>query len=302
MIHALLTCKSFTPGTWPSAWLLALALCAAGSGAAAQQNAVAINDADPESSVPSQPDALKNPLAMSDLVMELAARAERAQKEGRHAQAALYHRALGKAVPSRATGFAAACREHDQAGERDEALEACRAALGKEGVTVEDSARFVRLILQSKGPLRTAEIADIDAVLDHLEAQIGNEQVGRLTVVELRCQVAVRLEDLGRLKTCVKEMQAMAPSTGQAFVYASMLALKEKDWDEAQRILARAKQAGLPPAAIELMEDKFSAHERLEPSNLGAWSQRAWLFGVPAAALLLGFAWLVRRRAERRAA
>jgi tetratricopeptide (TPR) repeat protein len=272
--------------------------------AAAQSGApeVAINDADPESSVPSPADAMKNPLAMSELVMELAARAEQAEKKAEFARAALYHRALAKAVPNRATAHARACEAHDKAGQWEKALETCRAALGKEGVTVADSALFVRVMLKSKAPLATAQIEDLDAVIEHLDGQIGTEEAGRLTVADLKCQVAVRLEDAARLGACVKEMQGLAPKAGQTFVYASLLALKQHDWDEARSIIERARKAGLPAPAIRLMEERLSAGQEQGPSGLGGTPRGLWLFGVLGASLLIVFAWLMRRRAERRAA
>src|SRR4051812_45708366 len=65
----------------------------------------AIDEEHPERSVPTPEQALKNPLEMGYLVMDLVARAEAASQRGDHAAAVRYYAAIAKAVPERSVSY-----------------------------------------------------------------------------------------------------------------------------------------------------------------------------------------------------
>jgi hypothetical protein len=73
----------------------------------------AIDEHDPEASVPTPEQAMRNPLEMGYLLMDLIARAEAATQRGDHAAAVRYHRAIVKAVPARALAHANLCRAQE---------------------------------------------------------------------------------------------------------------------------------------------------------------------------------------------
>src|SRR5688500_614031 len=104
----------------PLAQLFAISFLLVPQGALAEKPKLApeieIDDLHPEKSVPTPAEALKDPLAMGQLTMELAHRAEQATNAKDPARAARYYVALAKAVPDRATAFSKACAAFEQAG------------------------------------------------------------------------------------------------------------------------------------------------------------------------------------------
>jgi hypothetical protein len=226
-----------------------------------------VDEGDPEASLPTAEQAMKNPLEMGYLMMDLIARAEAASQRGDHAAAVRYYRAVAKAVPDRAVSFSKLCRAYKELGEVGNAIQACKEALGKGGVTVEDHASFVRLMLAKEEALTQAELDEVEAVILHLEEQLASEQ--RLLPAQLRCELATRVEDAARLKACVSTMQKLAPADPRTFTYRWALALQERDSAVTRKLIEEGQRAGLPAQALAQMEQKSIALE-----NHGfAWSR-----------------------------
>jgi hypothetical protein len=292
--------RASTHSLFITALLLAAPIAAQTRGPEAIDTKHAINDADPESSVPSAAEAIKDPLEMGYLMMALSDRGEAALKAGNPSAAAKYFRAIGKAVPERAVAFRKACRAHDAAGERDKAIEMCRAALGKGGVTAQDHVQLVQMVLKKGGVPTAAEATDADAVLARLAGELGwNKDPERtLSLAELRCQLATRLEDRARLKACVGELDALGAREPRRLAYALALAIAERDASAAQAVVERAKRAKLPIAAQSAMQKSLLRSGLKAPEHA---TDRSWALGV---AVLLGLAVLslllltVRRRAR----
>lgn len=267
----------------------------------------AIDDDDPEGSVPSHADAMKQPLEMGYFVMTLSERAEAAEQRGDHGAALKYYRALGKAVPDRAVAFARACRLYERIGAREQAVEQCRLALGKDGTKVTDHARLVRLMLARPGALPVEEIADIDAVLSHLERETAALAAGSRPgtaassiVHELRCELGARLRDVTRLSSCADALTKIAPDAPRTLVFRFALAVARGDLDAAEGLIAQARGAGLPGAALASMRERLSSERermslaaRLSRGELG-WLAAPVCFALAALALLALLALLAR--------
>lgn len=273
-------------------FLVVHALCALPLVAVAQEtrqpgeSVFVINDADPVSSVPTADQARQQPLEMGYFVMELGVRAEAAAKRGDHKQAAQYFRAMAKAVPERATGFSRACQEHAAAGEWDLALEVCRVALATDGVKAADLARFVQVLLQRPTALSPTDVADIDAVLAQLNQVVSKKRDEQSELRDLECQVGVKLEDPTRLRACAAAMvQLLGPNAPKSLVYAAALALQQGDTLQVERVIERARKAGLPAQAIAAMEKNLSARRPAEASVQTMVPRNVWL--VSAVAMVL---------------
>lgn len=266
--------------------------------AEAIETSFAINDEDPESTVPTPEQAMKDPLQMGYLMMAFSDRAEAALAQGTPALAAKYYRAMGKAVPDRAVAFRKACKAHDAAGEIQKAVETCRAALGKGGVTIPDHLAFVHIMLKKPGPLGTAEIADIDAVLERLEGELklGQEDKGRLVLAELRCQLGVRLTDAGRLSACTKELKELKVEKAKLLPYAWALAMSQHNLGEAESVMEQAEQAGLPGSAIEVMQKGLRRAVDAQQAETFQLAKRWWPAVVALALSLLAIAAVRSRR------
>lgn len=247
---------------------------------------IAIDSADPESSIPSPEEAMRNPLEMGYLMMALSERGEAAMQKGDASAAAKYFRAIGKAVPDRAVAFRKACRAHDAAGETEQAIETCRAALGKGGVTIQDHLVFVRVVLDKKGPLGATEVGDLDAVIERLAGELGANEEGRRKLAVLRCQVGTRLEDPARLAACTQELAELEFERSGLLAYSFALALARRDLGEAGRVIAEAKRIGMPAAAVASMESGLARAELSAHGGVKG-AMRVWWPAFAAALLML---------------
>ncbi|HVZ31675.1 MAG TPA: hypothetical protein VG963_04570, partial [Polyangiaceae bacterium] len=220
--------------------------------------------------------AMRRPLQMGYFVMLLVERGTAASERGDHYGALKYYRALAKAVPERSQAFKMLCKEYEVIGDFEHALENCKLVLGKSGVTVDDNARFVDLTLRKRGALPQSDIEDVEAVIAHLETQLGNSEEAPIITNQLCCDLATRLEDVARLEECTKQLRTLAPKDPKTLAYSWALALKKRDFHEAKRIIHQAKRIGLPAPAIEKME-RGLASEREHDHAASTWL-RPWGF------------------------
>jgi hypothetical protein len=283
------------------AGLVCVCLLAAPCGGIAQQaDAVAQNDLsakfhideqDPESSVPTAEQALRSPLEMGYLLMDLIARAEAATQRGDHAAAVRYNRAIVKASPQRALAHANLCKAYEAVGDQPHALESCKASLGLGGVTADDYAHYARLVLAQPGELPKSELEDVEAIIAHLQEQMSGTAQGKTLPAALSCEVATRLNDNARLERCTNELAAAAPGDPRTITFQWALALARHDDDAARAVIERARQAGLPAAAIAEMQAKLSRENA--PAPFGALRE----FGpLGLIALLSGLGFLIVRK------
>lgn len=244
---------------------------------------------------------MKRPMEMGYMLMELSDRAELAKSKGDHAQAAKYYRAMARAVPDRAVSFSKACAAHEAASQWDEAAEMCRAALGRGGVKAEDYARFVRVTLRKPGPVASAELDDVEAVIGELRSRATTPE-GKRVPVDLECELATRLEDKARTRACVGALKELGRDPVKTKVYEWSLAMMENDEKAARDVLVKAKAVGVTPAALASMQRELDARfskVASAPASPNEGSQlRSWLPSV-AVALMIAIAatvMMTRRR------
>jgi tetratricopeptide (TPR) repeat protein len=253
--------------------------------------------------VPTNEQAMRSPLEMGYWVMLVSERAEGAVKRGDHDKAIRYYRALAKAVPDRSLAFTKICVSYRALGDIPNALAACKAALTKAGLQFEDYSRFMSLLLEKPEPLTKDEVADADAVLAHLRGELGKEPyqangdaaMKLLLVEQIRCELGLRLEDVQRLRACTAALLERAPNDPRTVAFGLALALLERDFDRADAMIAAAKNAGLPGAAVGNMETRVR-DERSRGLVARARERSSWL--LPGALVLLGVVvlWTTRHR------
>ena len=232
----------------------------------------AIDDDDPVSSVPTNAEAMKQPLQMGYLIMLLTERADAATKRGDHAAAAKFWAAIAKAVPDRSLAYTRMCKSYEAAGDMVNALSTCREALAKPGVTVVDNLDYVRLQLAKAGSLSASEIADVESVAQHLEHELGSPK-GSIQAAHIRCQLGSRLSDRERLQVCVRTLQELAPNDAQTVVYTWSLAMEQRDFPAASRAIERGVALKLSAPTMERMRAELVARrEQAQASHrfLGA--------------------------------
>jgi tetratricopeptide (TPR) repeat protein len=247
-------------------------------------SAFQVNDEDPAGHLPTEAQANGNPLQFGYLLMDLSAKAQAAVAKGDHKAAIKYYQALSKAVPGKSVSFSRTCREYEALGDRTAALAACREALGRSGVEVEDYDRYVRLTLDHPGAVTAVEKEDIVEIIKHLRASPST----RASASDLECQLAARLGDVKLLETCVADLLVTAPRQSRTVTYQWSLALHKGDAGAATRLIEQAKKAGVQSPGIAKMVEATAAlraHRRLPIVGLL----------IAAAALILGlYFWRTR--------
>ncbi len=228
----------------------------------------AVDEADPAQSVPPPAERDRDPLQFGYFVADLVEKGEAATARGDHAQAAKLYAALAKAAPNRSLPWGRLCRSYEALGRRDDAIASCRAALGREGVTALDGARFVRLLLAKPGPLAPGDEADARAVVAHLATE-GSKGADAAAVDAATCELALRLEDLKLLGGCAERMTARAPEAPETISFLWALALRRGDRGEARRLVEKAEAAGVKPEGIRAMQAALDAPGRWSAASAG---------------------------------
>ena len=204
--------------------------------------------------------------------MDLATQAELAEKRGDFADAVRYYQALAKAVPHRSISYGKMCAAYEALGDRDNGLTACRSALGREGVRLEDHARTVRLLLGGKGPLQPRTRTTSWPSPATCEG-IGDDERRR------RDALPARHPDRGH--QAARDLRGRAHRGGarqnlKTLSYRWALALEQRDFAAASHLVPQARAAGLDAVGVEKMQR--------------AVSDRQWRHRLP---LLAGVALLV---------
>lgn len=244
-----------------------------------------INPDDPSSSVPSDEDLAREPLQAGYFLMDLSGDADALMRRQDYARAINYFKAMQKMVPDRAISFAKECECHEALGERALAIESCKIAVNRSGMRVGDAERYVRVLTSAPEGPTPGELTEAQAVLDHLR----KEKVSEVSIAQIECDLAVQLDDEARLKSCSAVLEAKAPKDPKTVSYLWSLAVKQGNYSEATRLLARAKEAGMPqPALDKMLEGTRSVR--------WAWLTKGWrlllgalaLGGLAAGLLVLG--------------
>jgi hypothetical protein len=243
-----------------------------------------INDADPEASIPDRREFRKDPVQFGYLIMDLADRADFAIKRKDYAAAVNYYKALVKTVPDRAVGYGKVCEVYEMIGDRANALPYCRRAMVSEGVRSEDYERFVRLLLAGAGPVADTDKKELEGVIQYLRRSKDNASIA----ADLECRLAVRVRDVARLERCTKELSSLVPEDNNNIAYQWSLALIKRDGAGAQRLLTKARNAGLDVTGLEQMTRDAQR----------AGFTRAISFAVAAGLLTGVLILIVRRRRE----
>jgi hypothetical protein len=248
-----------------------------------------IDDADPETSVPTVEAQNSKPLEFGYYLQDLAAKAEKAGKAGDHAKEARYYRALTAAAPAASFGPRKLCDALEAAGDLPNAIVACRTAITRQGSTVGDYLHFVRAVLATKGPLPPGEREELGVVVAHLD---GEAQLGALPTM-FRCEVALRFADTAALAACTDTLSRTAPNDPKTVSFQWALALQRHDRSRALQLLDRARAMGMGKDGVARME---RATRQMTLRLVGRFSLLALGAGLIAALLALAFRHLAQRR------
>jgi tetratricopeptide (TPR) repeat protein len=245
----------------------------------------AIDPKSPESSVPSNEERNRNPLEFGYFLQDLLEQAEQARKAKDYPAVIRFYRAVAKAVPENAKGWSKLCEAYETVHDRDRAIVACRYAIDRPAVELQDFVRFVRLMVAKNGELADKERAELNAVLVHLDGQPGME----LAASHLRCQVGVKAKDVAMMETCTQALAKAAPDDPKTMVFRWSLAMMKGQPAEAQRLLESARATGVPRESIALMES-------VVPSSGRSWRGAGLAGGTALTAAVVAALILTLRR------
>ena len=249
----------------------------------------AINERDPESSVPTPKQRDGNPLEFGYFVQDLLAKAETATKKQDHQGAIRTYRALAIAVPNEATAWSRLCEAYETVQDRGRALGACKYAMDREGGTLIDYQRFVRVMVKKDGDLSPEERTLLNEVLAHLDQQPGMAT----PAAHLRCESGVKMKDEAAMRACTAALVKVAPDDAKTIVFQWSYAVMRGDRVEAARLVDRAKLAGVTVDGIEQMSSVTVSGRWWSSRVLGAVALAG---AVLLALFLLGRRMMVIRR------
>lgn len=250
----------------------------------------AIDDENPEASVPSPEEQSARPLELGYFLQDLAAKTEKAERAKDFAAAARYDRALTKAAPESALGPRKLCGALQATGDVKNAVVACRTALTRPGSNSDDYLHFVQVVLSQPGPLSRDEHKELNAVLTHLESEA---KLGALPWM-FRCEVALRFSDHDELATCTRELSRLAPRDPKTTSFQWALAMQDHDRAGARDAIERARGAGMNATGLQHMEAATRAMAL-------RWAGRMAVATLAVALILVGAFVALRRAARGRA-
>jgi hypothetical protein len=178
-----------------------------------------VSDSDPESSVPGEIQKQRNPLQFGYWLMDVAQTASAATRRGDHAAAIRYYRALAKAVPERSISFTRLCESYEAAGDWQDAVENCSAALTHAGANLRDYTHYFDLLVAKRGSLNAQEISALSSVVEHVRL----EPSGSGLADDLDCRLGARIGDVDRLRRCVRSLEATVPGDPKTLAHRQSL-------------------------------------------------------------------------------
>lgn len=260
----------------------------------------AIDPDHPEDSVPSVAQREADPLRTAMFMMEISVRADDAMRARDYPTAIRYYRAFAKGEPEHAVAFSRLCQAHEALGQWAEAWEACATAVSKEGTTVADYLRALRVsVANPAAPPTPVMVQDIDAMLEHLK----EENVSEEAYAFFPCELGMRLKDDVRLRACVQHLSEKFPEDKRTTTYAWSLAVQSGDFAGARHIIEDWQTSGDLEVPAKQFDDMLLATEAAErksrAESLRAWASRSGIAGGVIAVSALVVSALRRRRAKR---
>jgi tetratricopeptide (TPR) repeat protein len=192
-----------------------------------------VDDQAPETKIPSDKDRDADPLEFGYWIQDLALKAE-----------------LAAAVPDRAVGLTHACSEYEAAGDHKRALNACAAALFRDGLVLADYLHYVNLMLAKPEPLTDLEKKALDNVVVHMR----EDPEGKNAADDVECAIATRTANVVQLDECTKNLARSAPNDPRTVSYQWSLAMQRGKFDEANVLIDRGSALGLQPEGVANMQ------------------------------------------------
>jgi hypothetical protein len=204
---------------------------------------------DPTRAIPSEAERNEAPLDFAYFIMNLSELAQDAEKQHDREAQIRYLRGIAAAVPTRSLGFSKLCAAYEANQQLSEAERSCSAAITLPGATLEDFARYVRVLFSQERELDAAQLATVEAVGDHLRREAKDSPI----LIDIECQLAIRTKDRARYAVCTKVLEALPDNDVKRLSYNWSWAMGQRDFSQAGALIKRAEQSALPSDLVERM-------------------------------------------------
>ena len=163
-----------------------------------------------------------------------------------------FWRAFAKAVPTSNAGFFKACYAYEKLGERAKAIDFCGTALLlPPDYLLSEADHFGKLVL-GKDSLDKRDINNLEQLSAHLRQ--GKQPLAEFYAEKLQCDLALRVDDDARLTRCATALAKIAPGDPHTIAFQWSLAVRQHDFNGAERLIVHAKAARMTAAAIAELE------------------------------------------------
>jgi hypothetical protein len=186
----------------------------------------------------------------ANFLFQLGDKAAAAKQRGDKAAVVRFYRALVAAVPEVSVSYSKLCEAYEDLADLGKAERSCQLALSKPGARPQDFEHYVKLVLDQAGPLRPAQISNLNILIDHLKAKPSVQTLAW----QLDCQIAARLAESSRLEACIGELAQRQVSESIVVPFRWKLAMLQLKFGEAGQLAQAAAQAGVPEAQLEQMD------------------------------------------------
>lgn len=243
-----------------------------------------VDDADPEAHLPSLAAREENPVGFSRLLFQLGDKADEAKQKGDWAAAVRFYRALAAVVPEVSVPFRQLCDAYQHNGEIDKATRSCELALTKRGVEPRDFESYVRLVVSQPGDLTAAQIKNLNTLVEHLQSK----QSTAVLAVQLDCEVAGKLRELGHLHACVAELDRRQQPAAVSLPYRWKIAMLENDLARAKQLMESPDAKGVSDEVLQRIQDELQAKaEPAKPSKRSLIAMRPTRIAILVGSTLL---------------
>ncbi|MFZ5893505.1 MAG: hypothetical protein ACOY0T_20760 [Myxococcota bacterium] len=235
--------------------------------------------------------AFKDEMKMLDELMGKINKAEEHITKNEWSKAVTLYNEVITTVPYFVKGWRRLCEGYVFLNMPEEGAHSCRQVLESKEATALDRAMLVHYLMS--GPKRKDEASRQEAkrVAEEAVQLAPTERWG----YDAKCEIAMVESDRTELANCSKKLQELAPDDRKTLAFNWTLAMMDKRFDDAQRLIEQAQQRGLDAVTAKRMQKELEAHlplsarlKRNAPIGIAA--------GAGAALLILAIGRLVRRR------
>jgi hypothetical protein len=200
-------------------------------------------------------------------------------------------------VPYMVKAWRRLCEGYSYLGMPTEGAHSCRQVLASKEANAWDRAMLVHHLLSGPDRAKPEVLAEARALSADAIATSPNERWG----YDAQCELALRTNDLPALEACSKQLDRLAPDDRKTVAVLFSVALAEKRFADAERLIERSRAGGMDEPSLERMRATLRQRQPLT-QRIAHWAPIGLGVGAGAAALILLIGYVLNGRKRRRGA